>query len=341
MFFTSSRPHFLFRMMNSFSKEKEARDTDQVLETSSGSLFDRIMKGLNNDEVGFDSASHSKIDSDEELEKKLEELDLDSPLTKLQTSDNLISKSLVDLNPSSEEESIKTVEKVLEIDPQIEWREVKDRNRLYYYNRATRETSWTLPKNGVIVGNRRHRQSINFLPSLSVSGITVESDDDEETPENSFGSVDLLPVGSKILEESFLTKRSEDFGNATGHDIPQADDGLYCLFCGIRSSSTANLANHLATDCRKCFSNDDSVFSLKTGLLKLFETLTAHHHDNKENIPPENAFHLSHTLKNDGKEHSSSDESDDSTILDWKLTKKLQSSFTKSRKPRRALQSLG
>ena len=143
-------------MMNSCSKEKEARDTDQVLETSSGSLFDRIMKGLNNDEVGFDSASHSKIDSDEELEKKLEELDLDSPLTKLQTSDNLISKSLVDLNPSSEEESIKTVEKVLEIDPQTEWREVKDRisDRLYYYNRATRETSWTLPKNGVIVCNR-------------------------------------------------------------------------------------------------------------------------------------------------------------------------------------------
>ena len=157
--------------------------------------------------------------------------------------------------------------------------------------------------------------------------------------ENSFGSVDLLPVGSKILEESFLSKRGEDVGNATGHDIPQADDGLYCLFCGIRTS-ISTLANHLATDCRKCFSNDDSVLALRTGVLKLFETLTAHHHDNKENIPPQNAFQLSRTLKDD-EEHSSSDESDESTIIDWKLTKKLQASFTKSRKPRRALQSLG
>ena len=180
MSFTSSRPQFLFRMMNSFSKEKEARDTDQVLETSSGSLFDRIMKGLNTDQVGFNSASQDEsFDSNEDLEKKLEELGLDSPLTKLQTSDNLISKSLVDSNLSSEEKSIKTVEKILEIDPQTEWREVKDRNsgRLYYYNRVTRETSWTLPKNGVIVGNRRSRQSINVLTSLSVSGITVESEE--------------------------------------------------------------------------------------------------------------------------------------------------------------------
>ena len=69
---------FQFRMMNSFSKENETRDTNQVLETSSGSLFDRIMKGLNTDEVGFGSASQdeSKYDSDEELEKKLEELAL-------------------------------------------------------------------------------------------------------------------------------------------------------------------------------------------------------------------------------------------------------------------------
>lgn len=327
-------------MMNSFSKENESRDTNQVLETSSGSLFDRIMKGLNTDEVGLED--ESKFDSNEELEKKLEELALDSPLTKLPTSDNLISKSFIDLNLSSElkeEESIKTVEKVLQVDPQSEWREVKDRNsgKIYYYNRITRETSWTLPKNGVIVGNRRtRRQSVKILPSLSISGITVESDVDEDSSEkfeSSFGSVDLLPVGSKILEETFLSTRG------AGHDIPQADDGLYCLFCGIRSSSTADLANHLATDCRKCFSNDDSVLALKTGVLKLFETLTAHHHDNKENIPPENAFHLSHTLKND-EEHSSTDESDESTIIDWKLTKKLQTSFTKSRKPRRALQSL-
>lgn len=326
--------------MNSFSKDNESRDTNQVLETSSGSLFDRIMKGLNSDEVGLED--ESKFDSNEELEKKLEELALDSPLTKLPTSDNLISKSFVDLNLSSElkeEESIKIVEKVLQVDPQSEWREVKDRNsgKIYYYNRITRETSWTLPKNGVIVGNRRtRRQSVKILPSLSISGITVESDVDEDSSEkfeSSFGSVDLLPAGSKILEETFLSTRG------AGHDIPQADDGLYCLFCGIRSSSTADLANHLATDCRKCFSNDDSVLALKTGVLKLFETLTAHHHDNKENIPPENAFHLSHTLKND-EEHSSTDESDESTIIDWKLTKKLQTSFTKSRKPRRALQSL-
>ena len=298
--------------MNSFSKEKEARDTD------SGSLFDRIMKGLNTDEVGFESASQdeSKFDSNEELEKKLEELDLN-------------------LNGEGKEEhSIETIEKVLQVDPHSEWREVKDRNsgKLYYYNRGTRETSWSLPKNGVLVGNRRHtRSSVSILPSLSVSGITVESDEDiSEKFENSFGSADLLPVGSKLLEESFLSTRGEDCGTAS-RDIPQADDGLYCLFCGVRSSSTANLANHLATDCRKCFSNDDSVLALKIGVLKLFETLTAHHHDNKENIPP--------TLKNEN-EDSSSDDSDESTILDWNLTKQLQSSFTKSRKPRRALQNL-
>ncbi|GFH59786.1 hypothetical protein CTEN210_16262 [Chaetoceros tenuissimus] len=333
-------------MMNDFSKENEASDTNQVLETSSGSLFDRIMKGLNTDEVGLED--ESKFDSNEELEKKLEELALDSPLTKLPTSDNLISKSFVDLDLSSEvkeEESIKTVEKVLQVDPQSQWREVKDRNsgKIYYYNRITRETSWTLPKNGVIVGNRRtHRQTVKILPSLSISGITVESDVDEESSEkfgSSFGSVDLLPVGSKILEESFRSTRGENYGTAAGQDIPQADDVLYCLFCGIRSSSTVDLANHLATDCRKCFSNDDSMLALKTGVLKLFQTLTAHHHDNKENIPPENAFHLSRTLEND-EEHSSSDESDESTIIDWKLTKQLKTSFTKSRKPRRALQSL-
>lgn len=116
-----------------------------------------------------------------------------------------------------------------------QWREVLDTRtgKSYFYNRRTRESSWTIPSNGSLIGRKRevHRP---------------EHDSSSKTSTISLHQVSM----SGITEDSAFENLHEFDVFEPSSESNHKKTTLYCMYCG-KTQSIHELKNHLHFHCHR------------------------------------------------------------------------------------------
>lgn len=205
-----------------------------------------------------------------------------------------------------------------------QWREVHDyrTGKTYFYNRRTRESRWTLPCNGLLVGRRRllrRRLDQDFvslceplLNEISMSEITesdfqcsVSTFDSSHQDDNGACSQDLK--NDTASEEDRKNPPVDDSKNNALFACPKFDDPekqtcyLSCMYCGLSLESANAMKNHLCVQCSSyqdfCRTNPLEHISLQLVLESVWNTKEK---IDKENLDPYQEPGFEHQIGSSG-----------------------------------------
>ena len=221
-----------------------------------------------------------------------------------------------------------------------QWREVLDHStgKNYFYNRRTRESSWQLPPNAILLKKKR---VINEKENASDSYCTKEVSMLTEAISEDIVRDDIINViddrnscynqheavhnscNSEILRH-ISPARSEtavnDIGNKSSGEL--LSEGIYCMFCGIKCVNETILFEHFTELCPYLESYDrkDEICVLLYKILNTYYNCPVEDKDefSKEKGTNQNHIQLKDLTKNsDDSMLSPSD--DDEMIMDSSL----------------------
>ena len=222
-----------------------------------------------------------------------------------------------------EEHSIKSFESKECID---QWREVHDyrTGKSYFYNRRTRESSWTLPCNGLLVGRRRllrRRLDQDFVSlceplqnEVSMSEITesdfqcsVSTFDSSQQDDNGACSQDLFKNDTKnppiddSKNDASLACPKFDILSMKKSDPEEQTCYLFCMYCGLSFESANAMKKHLYDQCSSyqdfCRRNPLKHKALQLVLKSVWNTKEK---INEENLDPYQELSFDHQVGSSG-----------------------------------------
>ena len=211
-----------------------------------------------------------------------------------------------------EEHSIKSFESKECID---QWREVHDyrTGKSYFYNRRTRESSWTLPCNALLVRSRRllrRRLDQDFVSlceplqnEVSMSEITesdfqcsVSTFESSQHNHNGAYSQDLFKIDTK-------NPPIDDSKNDASLACPDPEEQtcLFCMYCGLSFESANAMKKHLYDQCSSyqdfCRRNPLKHKALQLVLKSVWNTKEK---INEENLDPYQELSFDHQVGSSG-----------------------------------------
>jgi hypothetical protein len=225
-----------------------------------------------------------------------------------------------------------------------EWRQVRDihSDKVYFYNRQTRESSWTLPPDAAVLTNGKLRQmdkdeNVSFETKVFPSEVSMTSEDKSNASMHSKVSDCYSSMLQKDHEESQIilercrklrnsfqcterrkyffpdTSRESNFNNENEIESPfdkidsdhskSSDENsnkpihFYCMYCGQKIFEAEKMSEHL-TKYHQEYYNQMGELASEYKLLKqiMINFWSENHHDgtindvcvdNKENIHPQ------------------------------------------------------
>lgn len=181
-----------------------------------------------------------------------------------------------------------------------EWREAVDpeSNRVYYYNRFTRKSSWKLPKGASLVSKQKNRINAHRQQYLSTSTNTIEITSSSER--------DVLRRRIATAIDSINTTMEPRNDSVS---LSNDGDTVFCLYCGLQCNSVSAFGFHLS----RCHGFEKVGLSTQLELERVvFDAWSTPSNSYKTPMPP-NESGTSRDLSNDMYLDSTQDKGVDAT----------------------------